>query len=81
VSLRQELEYFIEKQDELVEKYNGRYVVLKNQQVIGDYDDIGDAYVETKKMHEPGTFAIYECISGPSAYSMTISTPGLFRSE
>lgn len=73
-NLEQELQFFIDHQDELVSKYNGKILALKNQAVVGVFDDYLDAYEETKKEHEPGTFMIQRCIPGKKAYTVTITT-------
>lgn len=36
--LQKEFEYFLENQDRLVEKYDGKVVVIKNHSVIGVFD-------------------------------------------
>jgi hypothetical protein len=70
--LHDEFLYFIEHQDELVTHYQGRYIVIKDRRVIGDYDSEWQAYVETQKAHALGTFLIQKCEAGRSAYSITL---------
>jgi hypothetical protein len=55
----------------MVKKYNGKYIVIKNQEVIGDYDDLVTAVNETKKTHELGTFLVQKVEPGDTAYSQT----------
>jgi hypothetical protein len=69
--LEKELKYFQEHQDELVEEYYGRFIVIKDQEVIGDYGSELEAYEETKEKHEPGTFLIQHCMPGEDAYTAT----------
>lgn len=73
-----ELNYFIEHQQELVEKYNGKVLVLVGEEVIGVYKDVGEAYVEAQKEHELGTFMIQPCEPGPEAYTVTITSTQVF---
>ena len=68
-NLKKELNFFIKHQDELVKKYNGKFLVLKNQRVVGVYDTIRDAYWEAQKKYKLGTFAIQPCKPGPEAYT------------
>lgn len=67
--------FFIEHQEELVSKYNGRIIVIADQQVIGDYESASLAYAETIKTRNPGTFMIRRCIPGPDAYTQTYTNP------
>lgn len=66
-----EFKYFREHQDELVKRYNGRYIVIVGEEVVGDYKDQAEAYVHTAKTRKPGTFLIQHCIPGPGAYKQT----------
>jgi hypothetical protein len=54
--LEAEFQYYLDHQSELVERYNGKFIVLKNEIVIGAYDSHSDAYSETLKREELGTF-------------------------
>jgi len=69
--LKKEFEYFLEHQDELVEKYDGKFIVISQQRVIGVYDTDEHALFETKKTYPPGYFLIQKCISGKEAYTQT----------
>lgn len=69
--LEKDFEYYLEHQDELVRKYNGRYVVIKNQEVLDAYDDIETAVNETAKNHELGTFLVQRCSPGKEDYTQT----------
>lgn len=67
--LEQEFQYYIDHQDELVKKYNGKFIVIKGKQVIGAYDNKADAYNEPAKEHELGTFLIQLCEPGDTSYT------------
>ena len=77
--LKPEFEYFLAHQDELVKKYNGRFVVIKDQTVIGDYSDQATAIAETRKQHELGTFLVQRAEPGTRAYSQTFRSRVSFR--
>jgi nitrogenase molybdenum-iron protein alpha/beta subunit len=70
-ALRKEFEYYLAHQNELVEKYNGKVIVIKNGAVIGVYDSDIEAITETAKEHELGTFLVQVCEPGPSSYRQT----------
>ena len=69
--LDREFYYYRANQEELLKHYNGRFVVVVGDKVIGDYGSYLEAYVNTKKQHEPGTFLIQECTPGNKAYTVT----------
>jgi len=73
-----EFKYFVEHQDELVKKYPNLFVVIKNQQVIGSYKSEIEAYNETIKKHEAGTFLIQLCIPGKESYTQTFHSRVVF---
>lgn len=69
--LEKEFKYYLDHQAELIEKYNGKFLVIKGEEVIGVYDAEDAAYFETGKTHEVGTFLIQYCEPGDSSYTQT----------
>jgi hypothetical protein len=67
--LEKEFKYYLDNQIELVKEYNGKFLVIKEEKVIGVYDTEDTAYFETEKSHEAGTFLIQFCEMGDSAYT------------
>jgi len=47
---------------ELLERYSGKYVVIKDEAVIGAYESFDEAYLVTTKKEELGTFIIQQCV-------------------
>jgi hypothetical protein len=76
--LKREFEYYIANQDALVKKYNGRYIVIKEQQVIADYADESTAVFETQKTHPLGTFLVQRVAPGTDAYTQTFHSRVIF---
>ena len=66
--LEKEFRYFREHQKDLMQRYSGRFVVIKGEEVIGVYENEMQAYAETKKVHEPGTFLIQQCLPDDDAF-------------
>ena len=66
-----EFKYYVEHQTELLDKYSGKFIVIKGEKVIGDYDSQMDAYNETLKTEKLGTFLIQHCIPGTQSYTHT----------
>ena len=54
-------EYYIKNFDSLCAKYLNRYIVIKEQSVINTYDSFEEAYDDTIKTEELGTFLIQFC--------------------
>ena len=54
--------YFKSNIDELCKSYYGKYLSLKNASVIGAFDSFDQAYNETVKTEELGTFLIMHCV-------------------
>lgn len=67
--LEQEFQYYLSHQSELIEKYNGRFIVIVGESVIGDYTSEASAFFETEKTNEVGTFLIQYCEPGEGAYT------------
>lgn len=72
--LEKEFKYYLEKQAELVKKYNGKVLVIKNCEVIGVYNSEQEALVETTKQHELGTFLVQKCEPGTESSTQTFNS-------
>ena len=70
-ALEKEFEYYLAHQAELVEKFDGKFVVIKGNEVLGAYDSEIEAIEETMKEHELGTFLVQKCEEGEESYTMT----------
>mgnify|MGYP001544463374 CR=1 FL=1 len=69
--LEKEFQYYLDNQSDLVKKYNNRFIVIKDQSIIGDYSTTSEAYTEAIKKFEPGTFLIQKCTAGNQDYTQT----------
>ncbi len=70
--LSAELKFYRDHQDEMVERYNGKTIVLKDHQVLGAYTTSAEAIAETTKEHELGTFAIQRVSPGSKDYTIVL---------
>jgi len=68
-AVEKDFRYYLNHQDDLVKKYNGKYIVLNDSQVVGAYDDYADAFYSSLEKYEPGTFMVQLCTPGDSAYT------------
>ncbi len=76
--LRKEFGYYLQHQDELVKQYNGKFIVIKNNTVIGAYDSELEAVMNTSRQHELGTFLVQKCEPGTSSYTQTYHSRAIF---
>ncbi len=67
-NLKKEFDYYLEHQDELVGQHKGKFIVIKNCQVIGVYDSEIEAITETRKHHDLGSFLVQKCEPGANSY-------------
>lgn len=70
-ALKDEFDFYLKNQSEFVEKFLGKYIVLKNHEVLGAYNTNIEAYTETEKIHALGTFLIQLVEEGNESYTQT----------
>lgn len=68
-NLKKDFEYYLEHQTALVRKHGGKFIVIKDQSVIGAYDTELQAVQETAKTHPLGTFIVQKCEPGEESHS------------
>lgn len=71
MALQDEFDYYIAHQDELVRQYDGKYLLIRDKQVLGAYDTAQDAYKIASQEYELGSFLIQKCAPGNEEYSQT----------
>lgn len=69
--LKREFEYYLANKKALVRKHKGQFIVIKNCEVIGVYEDQATAVSETQKTHELGTFLVQKVEPGDEAHTQT----------
>ena len=62
--LQSEFQYYRTHQAELVKRFAGKFLVIKDGKVLGSYDSQLAAVEETKKTHALGTFLVQKCEAG-----------------
>lgn len=71
-------DFYIEHQPELVKKYNGEYIVIVNQAVVGHFKTIEEAFNDASKKYHPGEFLLHQVGEGVENYTTTISRIGSY---
>lgn len=69
--LRKEFQYYLEHQAELVPLYEGKYVMIVGEEVVGAYTSAAEACYVGKQKYGAGNFLLQLCTSGESAYTIT----------
>ncbi|MDR1613522.1 MAG: hypothetical protein LBT97_12190 [Planctomycetota bacterium] len=70
-----DFEWFIAHQDELVKRYNGKTLAIREGKVLGAFDN-AVAAVNGVDL-DMGEYLVQLCIPGADAYTVDIYTPGL----
>jgi hypothetical protein len=69
--LEKDFKFYIEHQDEMIEKYDGKVIVIQDGIVLGAFDSELAAVTETRKTHELGTFLVQKVSPGTTDISQT----------
>lgn len=77
-SLKKEFEFYLENQAELAKKFDGKYIVIKNQEVIGVFESEIEAIDKTSANHKLGTFLVQKCEPGKESYTQTYHSRVVF---
>lgn len=59
--LEKEYQYYTDHKDELDSKYNNKFIIIVNNDIIGIYDNQDMALKEALTKYEAGTFLIQKC--------------------
>jgi hypothetical protein len=70
-NLQLNFEYYIQHQDELVGKYNGRFLIIKDQEVKADFASYYEAFIHGSNDFGEGNFIVQYCAPGEESYTQT----------
>ena len=76
--LEKEFIYYLTLQNELVENYNGKLLVIIGEEVVAHFDSFEEALDDSQKKYKLGTFLIHQCQSGEDNYTQTFHTRAIF---
>ena len=76
--LKKEFEYYLSHQNELVKQYNGKYIVIRDCNVIGAFDSELEAVEKTAEKYDLGTFLVQKCELGSESYTQTYHSRVVF---
>ncbi len=66
--------YYLEHQEDLVSKYDGKYLITTNDGVVGAYDSLNEGYEVALKTYGKGNFMLQLCSEGEKDYSQRFFT-------
>lgn len=69
--LEREFKFYKAHQEELVAKYNGKFLVIVGDKVVDAFDTELEAYTQAKKNFKPGIFLVQHCLPGKGSYTQT----------
>ena len=69
--LEKEFRWYLKHQEELLKQYNGKVLTIKNNKILGVFDNELDAINEVSKKEELGTFLVQKCDPGKNSYTQT----------
>lgn len=72
--LEKEFEYYLRNQDDLVQKYNNKHIVIIGEKVVGVYNTDAEALLDSESKYQLGTFLIQKCTPGKDDYTQTFHT-------
>ncbi len=72
--LEKEFKFFLDNQKNLVKEYDGKFIVIIGEDVVGSYNTEAEAYQDSIEKHKLGTFLIQHCLPGDKGYSQTFNS-------
>ena len=74
---KNDFHWFLENYDFLYKQYGHKFIAIRNQTILGIYDDMREALDKTSAKYPLGTFCVQECNGNASAYTASIVTIGI----
>jgi len=69
--LEKDFKYYLDNQRDLVKKYNGMYLIIKDCEVVGAYKTKQESYDTATSKYQLGTFLIQHCLPGAESHTQT----------
>lgn len=70
--------YYLANQQELVKRYDGKYVVIVEDNVAAAFNSMEEAYGFAEAQYGLGNFLIQLCTPGSEAYTQTFHSRAIF---
>jgi hypothetical protein len=79
--LDSERQYFMDNRDELLQRYPGKFVVVKDQRLLGAFDTIQDALSAGAREYGMSSFLVRRTDEQPDEVSIPALTLGILRAN
>lgn len=63
--LGKEYDYFLKNKQEFLKEYLNKFIVIKDEQIVGSYSSQEEALKESSRKYAPGTFLIQKVSDKP----------------
>ncbi|MDG0887850.1 hypothetical protein [Paracholeplasma manati] len=63
MTYKSDYDFFIQNKAELIEKYFGQFILIKDQVVVGAFSSLTEAMVFGLSKFEKGSFTVEECVA------------------
>jgi len=70
--------YYLDNQDSLVNLYNGKFIVIKDNTVVGVFQTEDEAFFDSIAKYVPGTYIIQKCSAGNKDYTQMFHSRVVF---
>lgn len=78
--LEKEFKYYLDHQAELAKKHFSRFIIIKDETVMGDYSTEIEAILAARNDFglELGTFLVQQCVPGVENYTQYFHSRAMF---
>ena len=73
-----QLDMYKANQAEIVQKYDGQIIAVKDGEVLGAYQSKTEAFDSMIKRHPPGEFIVIKCTKGDEEYTRRFRSRAVF---
>ena len=73
INMKENFHYYLDHQEELVQQYDGRVLVIRDKKVVGDFKDNDEAYTFGMINYGGGNFLMQRCSPGKRDYTISIA--------
>lgn len=77
--LEKEFQYYLDHQEELLKKYFNKFLIIKDQNVVSEFETKTEAYNYATEKFELGTFLIQHCLPGKLGTTETYHSQVIFK--
>jgi hypothetical protein len=77
MDFEKELQYYLDNKEELLSKYEGKVLIIKDESIEGVFDSVPEAYNFGIEKYGLGNFAIQQVTRGVESHTAVFHSPGI----